>query len=685
LPGITWHDIRRVDPPEILEVARLGSIGSMSVRTNSPRTSYASGFATLGAGARVDGGTSSGGQVATSGSRGRLFVPVTAAGVEEMRRLLDEADYTSVRPGALAEAMPGLPAIAVGSSDVGKNPPVPEGWGRWSLLSAMDVDGEVDLAATGPWMLTEDFDWPYGVRTDLDRSVEAIEDALAIPCSAIFIDPGDLVRADHLAAAGGTRPGAAVDQALVAADQLLGEIRNELDPRDLLIVVSPTVPGWDPDVHFGVVIVQGPGFPPGTVLESPTTRRPGMATLPDVAPTVLAHAGVDLPSSMLGRAMFPRDSEGDRIEAAAALDSESVFIDTMRVPVATGFVIAQVLFYALVIIWLARGEDRARGLSRWVQVGAFVPVAFPVSTYLAGFLPQAKLGSWGFLALLVGIDLALVVVAILVMKRPLDRLLLLSAITYVLLVGDLFIGAPLQLNTVFSYSPLVAGRFSGIGNIAYSVLAGVTVIVGAILVHRKQGSRGALIAAAAVFAVAVIADGAPTFGADVGGILALVPGLALTWMFLARKRVSLADVAVMLVGLLVALAVFLAIDLALPERLQTHLARLFEAVSAEGIDPFADVVRRKIETNLRVFTSTIWTYLVPPALILIAWLLIRPRNGWRRLADSHPRLRAGLLGGLLLAVLGFAVNDSGIVVPAMMLTFLVPLALFVHLASDQRA
>jgi hypothetical protein len=685
LPGITWHDIRRVEPPEILEVARLGSIGSMSVRTNSPRTSYASGFATLGAGARVDGGTSSGGAVATLGSQGRVFVPVTATGVEEMRRLLDEADYTSVEPGALAEAMPSLPGIAVGNSDVGRDPPIPEGWGRWSLLAAMDVDGEVDLAATGPRVLSDDSGWPYGVRTDLDLAVQATEDALAIPCSTIFVDPGDLVRADHLATAGGTRPGAAVDQALSAADQLLGEIRDELDPRDLLIVVSPTVPGWDPDVHFGVVIVQGPNFPAGTVLESPTTRRPGMVTLPDVAPTVLAHAGVARPSSMLGRAMFARGAEGDRIEAAAELDSESVFIDKMRVPVATGFVIAQVLLYALVMLWLVRGEDRTRGLSHWVQVAAFIPVAFPVSTYLAGFLPQAKLGSWGFLALLVGIDIALVIVTILVMKTPLDRLLLISGITFVVLVGDLFIGAPLQLNTVFSYSPLVAGRFSGIGNIAYSVLAAVTVIVGAVLVHRHQGSRSVLIAAAVVFAVAVIADGAPTFGADVGGILALVPGLALTWMFLARKRVSLADVVIVFVGLLVALAVFLAVDLALPERLQTHLARLFEAVRAEGLDPFVDVVRRKIETNLRVFTSTIWTYLVPPALILMGWLLIRSGNGWRRLAESHPRLRAGLVGGLLLAGLGFAVNDSGIVVPAMMLTFLVPLALFVHLASDQRA
>ena len=98
-----------------------------------------------------------------------------------------------------------------------------------------------------------------------------------------------------------------------------------------------------------------------------------------------------------------------------------------------------------------------------------------------------------------------------------------------------------------------------------------------------------------------------------------------------------------------------------------------------------DALKRKIETNLRVFTSTIWTYLVPPALILMTWLVARPRGRWQRLADAYPRLRAGLMSGSLLAVLGFAVNDSGIVVPAMMLSFLVPMALLTHLTLEQGA
>jgi uncharacterized membrane protein YgaE (UPF0421/DUF939 family) len=50
------------------------------------------------------------------------------------------------------------------------------------------------------------------------------------------------------------------------------------------------------------------------------------------------------------------------------------------------------------------------------------------------------------------------------------------------------------------------------------------------------------------------------------------------------------------------------------------------------------------------------------------------------LVETYPRLRAGLVGALLVGVLGFAVNDSGIVIPAVVLAFFVPLAVLLHLS-----
>jgi hypothetical protein len=603
-----------------------------------------------------------------------------------MRALLDEAGYTTVNPGALAEGVAPNPIAAIGNSDAGLDPPVPEGRSWWSLLAAMDVHGDVDLGSIRT--LIEDADAPFGVRTDHERMVEAIDLALEVPCITVVIDPGDLTRADQLADINGRYSAENQEAALLAADALIGHIRTKLAVHDLLLVVSPTSPAWDNEVHFGVALASGPGFPAGSELESPSTRRPGMVTLPDVAPTVLKHLGKARPASMLGRGMFTRlTGNPDRISSAIAVDREAVFIDGIRAPLSTVFVVAQVLLYALVGLLLARRtrrNDRAPSLTldRWLSLGALAVMAFPVCTYLAGFFEQHALGLIRFVLLLVAVDAVIVTAVALTIKSSFDRLLAVALITCGVLCVDLMTGANLQLNTVFSYSPLVAGRFAGIGNTAYSVLAAAAVIAGTLIVHRGGGSRYSLAVAASLFILVVIVDGAPDFGADVGGILALVPGLGATWLLLAEKRPNVKTVLLLCVAVLAAVGVFLAVDLAQPEASQTHLARLFEDAQARGSDVFVDIVQRKIETNLRVFRTTIWTYLVPPALALIALLLLRPRNRWERVAERYPRLRAGLIGGLVLAVVGFAVNDSGIVVPAMMLALLVPLALFMHLSLE---
>ena len=58
-----------------------------------------------------------------------------------------------------------------------------------------------------------------------------------------------------------------------------------------------------------------------------------------------------------------------------------------------------------------------------------------------------------------------------------------------LIAVDLLIGAPLQLNTTFGYSVAVAGRFTGLGNLAFALFGSATIVLAALLVDRT-GPRG---------------------------------------------------------------------------------------------------------------------------------------------------------------------------------------------------
>lgn len=681
LAGMTWSDVRRFQPPALLELTEEGAVGSVSVRTNTSRTTYGAGFATLGAGARMDAPRSAGPATLPEDD---LETGVRVEGLDGIRELAREAGYSTARPGALAEALTDRDVAAVGSSVLGFTPLGPVGLDLPVLLAAMDEGGVVDQAAAGPALLAPDADAPYGVRTDVDEVARVLTELLDDPCGVVFLDPGDLVRADTAARLGDSGGRAA---AIESADRQIAAVSDALDDDDLLLVVSVTSPRSDDRTHLGVAVARGPGFPAGSRLESASTREPGLVTLPDVAPTILAHAGADRPSSMLGRPWFSRPASGDLVAEAVELDEESVFSYGVQPGVATGFVVAQVAAYVgLLVLFALRRRGRAipDGMpARALEVAALAVASFPLASYLAMAGMTHELGTAGFVALLLAVDAAMVGLAFALSRSPLDRLLGVAGVTLAVLVGDLVLGERLQLNAVFGNSPIVAGRFAGLGNLAFSILGAAAVVAATVLVHRSGRSLRALLGAAAIFAAVVVVDGAPSLGSDVGGVLALVPGFAITWFLLSGRRVGWRAVLAAGVGGVVALGLFLAIDLARPEESRTHLARLVENVAEEGPEVFADTIERKVKTNARIFGSTIWTYLVPPALLLLGVLLRKPPGRWQQLATAFPVVRSGLVGGLVLALLGFAVNDSGIVVPAMFLSWLVPMALVAYVSLEK--
>ena len=687
LPGVTWEDVDEVRPPALMSLVEDGAAGSMSVRTISSRTSYASGFATLGSGSRVDASRFSGApspEEEQVGRTGLFSEDVSVAGLSQLRADALEAGYDAV-PGALANALGTLPITMVGNSDTGLPPAAPFGFGRWALLAAMDSEGMVASAATG--LLVADTSAPWGVRTDPVRATKAIGVALEEDCGVTFVDPGDLARADELEIARGTPMPEERATALRAADALLADVVARLDQElDLLIVLSPTSPWLEEEAHLGVAAMWGRGVESGSSLQSASTRRSGIVTLPDVSPTVLEHLGLPPHPAMNGRPIFVVPGGDDLVEEAIALDRESIFVENMKTPITAGFVLVQVLIYAFAAGLIARrartGEREFGRAARPIEFAMVCIVVFPISTYLVGAIDQHTIGSPLIYAVLLGITLFLATAIYLTFRSPLERLLAACALTLLVMFVDLVAGAGLQLNTVLGYSPVVAGRFAGLGNIAFAVMGIAGLITGALVAYRRRSAGRGLAIAATVFVAIVVFDGAPQLGSDVGGVLALVPSLGLTFLLLSGRKVSLKVAALGVLAGVLAVGAFLVLDLSRPPEERTHLARLYEDVRDRGFGVMTDTIERKVSANVRLFKTSLWTYFVPPALIAIALLMRRPRDLWERLDRSHPQVRAGLIGGLVLAGLGFAVNDSGIVIPAVVLSFLVPLAIMVHLEVD---
>ncbi len=700
LPRVTWAMVERYRPPALLGLLERSAIASLSVRTIGPKTSLGEGYATVSAGNRaaaepvlvgMAGGPGSpfeDGDVAEAYERrtgARADGAVLFPGIAELTARNDRLDY-GAEPGALGQALTeaGLRTAAVGNADV-VTPGGVEEWHREVALAAMDRRGSVSGGSVDRTLLVADPASPYGIRLDVDAALASARTAWA-ESDLLVIEAGDLERADAYRAL--SSPGAreALEAAAVRdSDRLLAGALELVDPdRDVVMVVSPASPRASEQLT--VFAIAGPGVEPG-LARSATTRRAGYVTLPDIAPTVLDALGVDVPDAMNGT---PATSAGGGAPDAATIadlaraSERAVFRDKAVGPVTVVFIVLQVVVYLAVILALFRGWVRWRpGLA----FAALAVLAFPSVAFLSGLVPYDRLGVVGYTVAALVAACALAAASLLLGRvGPLGPPLALAALVVVILVVDVATGARLQIDTVFGYSPIVAGRFAGFGNLAFALLAMAAIATATMawaLLGRVAPARdgsppardrperpaGPLAVAAAVLGVTVVVDGLPSMGSDVGGVLATFPAFVAVLAILAGWRIGWFRAAMVGLATALTLGLFAAIDLSRPADERTHLGRFVERLTEGDV---GTILERKLEANLSILTSSVWAYLIPVGLVFLAFLTWRPTGRLGLLQERVPGLRACLVGALLAGLLGFALNDSGVAVPAMMFAVLLP-------------
>jgi len=255
-------------------------------------------------------------------------------------------------------------------------------------------------------------------------------------------------------------------------------------------------------------------------------------------------------------------------------------------------------------------------------------------------------------------------------RNVIDGLLVGLLVIVGLLTLDALRGAPLVLNSALGYSPTVAGRFAGFGNPAYAAYSAAALLAACLLAHRLGGRRGFGVAAA-LLGVALVIDVAPMWGSDVGGILSMVPAYAVTLVLLSGRRIRVRTVVVIVAAIAVVGAIATAIDLSRPREDRTHLGRFVTRMQDNGIGQGWSVIQRKLDANLASIGTGILGLVLLVAAVLFVGLWFLRREWCSVVLAQIPEWRAACVGFAVLAVLGFALNDSGITVPGIMLVVFV--------------
>ena len=691
IPAVTWQDIqaRRDKLPNLIRLLDSSAVGGLTTRAVDRKTTLADGYVTMGAGTR-----SVGTEMDTDGEGfevGEPFGDVTAGQAFERRTGRDprrglvnlgiagivdknKQELFDAEIGALGDKLASADwSRAVIANGDGYDPeelPLGGYYRRQAVSGLMGSNGEVPKGTVGPELLVADPRAPFGLRYDNDAVLRAFQTVWQ-PRSVVLVESSDLVREDaYRAFATPPQRDRLLTQALERTDALVGRLLREVDvQRDAVMVVGPVHPARD--VHLTVAALRAPGVQPG-LLRSGTTRRPGFVQLVDIAPTILDRIGLKAPDSMEGRPFEIRDEGGSapqRRDGITDSDNAATFRDNVVGVVAVLFVIIQGVLAVAALLWLAR-PGRRRGIA--LQLAALSGLGFIAAVLLARLLPFQDWGDAAYWPALVLASVALAFLYRLAGRRdPLMSLVSALGVIVAVFVLDVLFGAPLQLSNPLGYSPLLAARFSGYGNLAYAALASAAVLLAGLLTHKIGGRRGALVAIA-LLAVVFVVDGAPMWGSDVGGVLSILPAFAVTGYLLLGIRIRLRNALLTVVAAIVALVAFGLFDLTRPSDKRTHLGRLFETGQTRGWSGVSTVIERKIYENLSVFLRSTWLLVVIIVLAFVAYLYNRHRDRLRAITDWVPELQASFIGFAILSVLGFALNDSGIAVPGMMLSVLNP-------------
>ncbi|MBX3285137.1 MAG: hypothetical protein KF703_07315 [Actinobacteria bacterium] len=744
IPRLTWQQVADGDLPHLSAFLEQSAVGDLSLRTIGPRTALGEAYTTIGAGNRAGARDGDAGRMLEAGEG---YENGTAAQAYERRTgwpvagdllqlsipaitALNDRYLYGAEPGALGSALAGagFTAAVVGNGDVelssaspvtfdpaaptgepndddnnmdsqiGQGPsatasiePV-SGESRPAGLALMDRRGQVPVGSITRNLLRRDPAAPFGVRMSSEAVLDAFDEVWDRDVVAL-VELSDVERADQYRSRTDGRQGRAlVDAAVARSDRLLGQLLERTGPDDLVVVASPAAPRSGETLT--PIAIRGPGFSSGT-LTSGTTRRTGYVTLPDVAPTILEQLGVAPPDSMTGSAISAGndgDTGSGRYERFLEQNRATAFRDSSVTTITITFVVLQILLALLALGAVVLGTPLLRRLALGLGL---VVMSTPVVSFALGIGRIYRIGFWPYvLAMYVGAALVAVLATRLGrlvddVRRPVLVATVPVALTYALLVIDISTGGRLQLNTIFGYSPLVAGRFAGFGNPAYSLLSMGTVLLSCSLWALFDGDRPGptrtrlVVAVIGLFLLTVVMDGHPGLGSDVGGVLSIIPTAFLVVWLLLGRAVRPRLVAVSGAVTLAALALFAAIDLSRPESEQTHLGRLVRSVAgSEGGAGLGTVLERKVNSNLTVLTNSIWTLTIPLALVLVVVLLVAPPERLRARVPDTTWMRACLWGGLTMCVLGMAVNDSGIAIPAVMFLLFVPYVLLQVLDGD---
>ncbi len=652
----------------VQDLIREGSIGLMNTKTSTRSNTYKA-YVTLGAGVRAEGSSNSTRAANLTDESRSIYFRRTGYDIKKegivnldiarLFRLNLDGEYGAI-PGQLGQSLHnrGIKTAAIGNGDT------EDALIRLGPMIAMDHQGYVDYGDVGQGTLIRDETYSCGLKSNYSRLIEIFKEVYK-QSGLIVIDIGDIGRLerdkDNL-----TDEVYAIQKSKVLkdVDQYIQDLLNIVDLQNTrIMIVTPYSSSFD--IKSGnkltPIIAYGDGIGKG-LLTSDTTRRTGIIGNIDVAPSIVQYLNTSY-EGMSGKPFY-FVSKANPFDFLMQLNRKLVSTSNHRYPILSTFAIFEILVSIAALIIILIEDKLNKKTLHWFYNILLSTMTVP---FVLLILPLFKVNNL-FITyfLLIFISFLITYITKKISKRRLDNILILSFLTTVGLLIDILNNGYLIKDSLLGYDPIIGARYYGVGNEYMGVLIGSTLVFVTTMMDRfKIDRRWAIL----MFLITTIIIGYPKLGANVGGTITAVAAFTFASFRLFKIRIHFKQF--VLIGIAVVLMVgFMAlIDIKLSDS-QSHLAVAIHQITQEGPSVILRIIKRKIGMNLKLIGVTIWSKVLISTIVILATLFYRPVGTIYKLTKMYPNLAIGWTGIVTACVVGFFVNDSGVVAAATGIIFL---------------
>lgn len=533
---------------------------------------------------------------------------------------------------------------------------------REIALIGMDENGQIQNGNIDD-INVKDGAMPFGIRTDYDKLKEETRKYYD-ESNLVIVELGDTYRLDlYKENLNEASYGKMKREIYSNISDYLKEVFEITNKNDRVYITSPYPKKQDyvDGYRLSPIVVfdkEGKGL-----LTSGTTRRKGVLSNLDISADIFEYFGIK--SDVIVGKSIQKILYDKNIEFLLKDYDKIVSNMQIRIPVLYTYAAFEMIMWMIMLVAILFRDKIPKNTFRILCAILKFTIAIPFVLLIAPFFNYSTKGS--IITCIVGLLIIVYFLVYKLVKDDLGKLILLSALVALGVLIDAATGQNMIKSSLLGYDPIIGARYYGIGNEYMGVLIGSLVfsVVGFLeknIINKKIAS--------VILLLSIVILGHPKMGANVGGTITSVFSFLYLIMRLYDIKIDLKKIIFIGIAVVGVVSTMAVIDIYFIKS-QSHLAGAIKKILSGGPLIILQIITRKIEMNMKLIGVSIWSRVLILGLLVVVILFQKPVGILKKVCDRYIYLAKGWTSIIVASIVGFLVNDSGVVAAATSIAYVI--------------